>query len=73
MFGTMFEWLFSCMVITVKGFIGGILLMSMLIFFSLIVAVISYATSTVYRKNYHKSKPKYKGDPIIIQGGKKDE
>ena len=59
------------MVISLKGFLG-----TMFWFFGLLVAcffiaVIAYTLSGDWKKTQEKHK--YKGQPIVVNGGKKDE
>jgi hypothetical protein len=63
--GTMIEFLLSCLGIFLKWFIGGFIWMVVIFSLSVIIEVL------FLKKN--RKKPKYKGEPIVIKGGRDNE
>ena len=66
------EFIWSCMVISLKGFLGTIFWFIALIVAMLVFAIIGYLLFGDWYKKDPPEKPKYKGKPIVIKGGYKD-
>lgn len=62
------NYIWECMTIAYKGFLGFILWM----FVTTIIAILIVQAFSKERRDTLR-KPKYKGEPIVIKGGKKDE
>lgn len=67
------EYIWECMTIAFKGFIGFILWTCVLATVFMIATLFSKEWRDNYRIQKFKARPKYKGEPIVIKGGKKDE
>jgi len=67
----------SCIVIAVKGMLGTLFLSIVFVLAGLFGVGISFLFSQLFAdsfsSNFHQTKTKYKGQKIIIQGGRKDE
>jgi len=63
--------MWNCMVIAFQAAIGGFLWTMLFLLIGLLIAGISYVFIQVNEKK--NKKPEYKGDPIVIKGGKKKE
>lgn len=65
------EFILSCMIIAIKGALGGFFIAIAFFLFGFIIAVISFLLSGGWKKTPPK-KHKYKGQPIVVKGGRKD-
>jgi len=61
----MFSWIWGCMILSVKVLLGGFFWIVAFWLFAIAVAGIAFAT-----QKKTPEKPKYKGEPIVIKGGK---
>lgn len=66
----MFEFIWECMSISYKGFLGMVFWCIGVGLFGFAVAVLGFIASGEWKK---PKKKKYEGQPIVIKGGKKDE
>ena len=65
----MFEFMWECMSISFRGFLGMLFWSMGIGLFSFVVAILMFAVSGEWKTK----KKKYKGQPIVLEGGKKDE
>ena len=65
----MFEFLWECLSISYKGFLGMLFWSIGVGLFGFAIAVIGFALSGEWKTK----KKKYEGQPIVLKGGKKDE
>ncbi|GAH10580.1 unnamed protein product [marine sediment metagenome] len=66
----MFDFIWECMSISYMGMLGMIFWSISISVFGFTIACFAYFVSGEWKK---PKKPKYNGEKIIIQGGKKDE
>lgn len=71
------NFIIECMIISAKGLIGSVFLATIILIFLLIIGIINFfieiIIQSVSKKKSKKKKPKYNGQPIIINGGKENE
>jgi hypothetical protein len=71
----MFEFMWECMIISSKALFGAIFWSIGIGLFSFGIGILVFALSGEWKtkKHWDKRKKKYKGQPIVLEGGKEDE